>query len=160
MQVTAIVYGNPQWQREDGGCLRIWAPPGSQIADTAAETSAREASSEPKAEPEPFTAAIAPLSEASKLGGGGRETDTGAGVAGCAAPTGGRRGATADTCSSGARESSCQSGASFQCRFVGGEAVVDVEPLGGRLVLLLSGAVDHAVLPAKQQRVALTAWCQ
>lgn len=32
LQVTAIVYGNPDWKAEHGGQLRIWAPPGSQIA--------------------------------------------------------------------------------------------------------------------------------
>ena len=43
---------------------------------------------------------------------------------------------------------------------IGTEAVVDVAPLAGRLVLFLSGAVEHAVLPNFSQRVALTAWCQ
>lgn len=33
-----------------------------------------------------------------------------------------------------------------------------VDPLLGRLVIFLSGVVDHAVLPANQQRFALTAW--
>ncbi|CAL8460864.1 g395 [Coccomyxa elongata] len=43
---------------------------------------------------------------------------------------------------------------------VGTEPVVDVAPVGGRLVLFLSGAVEHAVLPNLAQRIALTAWCQ
>lgn len=33
-----------------------------------------------------------------------------------------------------------------------------IPPLLGRLVLFLSGAVDHAVLPANKERFALTAW--
>lgn len=37
---------------------------------------------------------------------------------------------------------------------------MDVAPLAGRLVLFLSGAVEHAVLPNFAQRVALTSWCQ
>ena len=37
---------------------------------------------------------------------------------------------------------------------------MDVAPVAGRLVLFLSGAVEHAVLPNFSQRVALTAWCQ
>ena len=41
---------------------------------------------------------------------------------------------------------------------VGAEPVVDVAPLAGRLVMFLSGAVEHAVLPTLAQRVALTAW--
>ena len=35
---------------------------------------------------------------------------------------------------------------------------IDIEPLGGRLVLFLSGALDHAVQPSQAVRVALTAW--
>lgn len=54
------------------------------------------------------------------------------------------------------------------CRFlkgvhqhqVNGERVLDVSPLSGRLVVFLSGAIDHAVLPSHEPRVALTAWCQ
>ena len=43
----------------------------------------------------------------------------------------------------------------------GVEAVVDVAPLAGRLVLFLSGAVEHAVLPTMgAERVAITAWMQ
>lgn len=41
-----------------------------------------------------------------------------------------------------------------------GEQVVDIDPLPGRLVVFLSGAIDHAVLPSHQARVALTAWCR
>ncbi len=43
---------------------------------------------------------------------------------------------------------------------VGAEPVVDVAPMGGRLVVFLSGAVEHAVLSNSSQRIALTAWCQ
>lgn len=43
---------------------------------------------------------------------------------------------------------------------VDGEMVVDIAPISGRLVLMLSGAVDHAVLPSHAERVAFTAWCQ
>ena len=43
---------------------------------------------------------------------------------------------------------------------VGGEMVLDVAPLGGRCVLFLSGAVDHAVLPTHFERIAVTSWFQ
>ena len=43
---------------------------------------------------------------------------------------------------------------------VGLEPVVDVAPIAGRLVLILSGAVEHAVLPNFAERVAVTAWYQ
>ena len=36
--------------------------------------------------------------------------------------------------------------------------IVDVAPLPGRLVVFLSGAIDHAVLPAVSSRIALTCW--
>ncbi|RKO86984.1 hypothetical protein BDK51DRAFT_39736 [Blyttiomyces helicus] len=35
---------------------------------------------------------------------------------------------------------------------------VDIEPRGGRLLLFLSGVIDHEVMPAKTDRVAVTAW--
>ena len=37
-------------------------------------------------------------------------------------------------------------------------APFDVAPLGGRLVIFDSGAVEHAVLAASADRVALTVW--
>ena len=37
-------------------------------------------------------------------------------------------------------------------------AHVDVAPTGGTLVLFLSGAVDHEVLPCTVPRVAVSAW--
>ncbi|DBB06133.1 TPA: hypothetical protein ACH3X3_009687 [Trebouxia sp. C0006] len=43
---------------------------------------------------------------------------------------------------------------------VNGESVLDIAPVSGRLVVFLSGAIDHAVLPSHNPRVALTAWCQ
>lgn len=43
---------------------------------------------------------------------------------------------------------------------VGPEPILDLAPLGGRAVIFLSGAVEHAVLPTSSFRVALTAWCQ
>ncbi|KAK9867188.1 hypothetical protein WJX84_004710 [Apatococcus fuscideae] len=38
------------------------------------------------------------------------------------------------------------------------QTVLDIAPLAGRLVLFLSGAVDHAVLPSFAERTAMTAW--
>ena len=34
----------------------------------------------------------------------------------------------------------------------------DICPLGGKLVLFLSGVIDHEVLPSYRDRVAITAW--
>ena len=130
-RLTAIVYANAGWLPENGGCLRVWAPPGSQIASGC---------------------------EASKPGGRGDEGCAAAGGGGAAGPL---QGAPDDACSSGASGSGSQAKLPGQCRVVDGEAAVDIEPLAGRLVLMLSGAVDHAVLPVSQPlRVALTAWLQ
>jgi hypothetical protein len=43
---------------------------------------------------------------------------------------------------------------------VDGEMVLEVAPVAGRLVLMLSGVVDHVVQPCFADRVAVTAWCQ
>ncbi|TPX33750.1 hypothetical protein SmJEL517_g03472 [Synchytrium microbalum] len=40
----------------------------------------------------------------------------------------------------------------------GGGEYVDVAPVGGRVVVFMSGAVDHEVLNSKVTRVALTCW--
>ena len=87
------------------------------------------------------------------------EASAAAGPPGSGAQAEGRGAATLE-CGSPLQQGSQLRAASLQCRMIDGEAVLDVAPLAGRLVLMLSGAVDHAVLPSQQQRVALTAWCQ
>jgi len=39
-----------------------------------------------------------------------------------------------------------------------GGDTLEIEPLPGRMVIFLSGAVDHEVLPAFAPRVAITSW--
>eukprot|EP00899_Mesostigma_viride_P026454 jgi/Mesvir1/6994/Mv09133-RA.1 len=41
-----------------------------------------------------------------------------------------------------------------------GHGSEDVAPLAGRLVVFLSGAIEHEVMLTSRERVALTAWCQ
>jgi hypothetical protein len=41
-----------------------------------------------------------------------------------------------------------------------GAMVLDIAPLAGRIILLLSGAVDHAVAPCTMDLVNITAWFQ
>ncbi len=43
---------------------------------------------------------------------------------------------------------------------VEGQMVLEAAPLAGRLVLFLSGAVDHAVMPCHAEMVTVSAWCQ
>ena len=40
----------------------------------------------------------------------------------------------------------------------GSERVEDVLPLGGRLVVFLSGDIPHEVLPTKKERISITGW--
>ncbi|WP_111670107.1 2OG-Fe(II) oxygenase [Algoriphagus litoralis] len=40
----------------------------------------------------------------------------------------------------------------------GTERIEDVLPLGGRLVVFLSGEIPHEVLPTKKERISITGW--
>ena len=40
----------------------------------------------------------------------------------------------------------------------GTERIEDVYPLGGRLVVFLSGEIPHEVLPTKKERISITGW--
>jgi SM-20-related protein len=40
----------------------------------------------------------------------------------------------------------------------GPERIEDVLPLGGRLVVFLSGEIPHEVLPTKKERISITGW--
>lgn len=40
----------------------------------------------------------------------------------------------------------------------GSELIEDVLPLGGRLVVFLSGEIPHEVLPTKKERISITGW--
>jgi SM-20-related protein len=40
----------------------------------------------------------------------------------------------------------------------GSERFEDVLPIGGRLVVFLSGEIPHEVLPTKKERISITGW--
>jgi len=40
----------------------------------------------------------------------------------------------------------------------GSEIIKDVLPVGGRLVVFLSGEIPHEVLPTKKERISITGW--
>ena len=40
----------------------------------------------------------------------------------------------------------------------GSEMIEDVLPIGGRLVVFLSGEIPHEVLPTKKERISITGW--
>ena len=54
----------------------------------------------------------------------------------------------------------CRPQSGIHLQEVNGESVLDIAPVSGRLIVFLSGVIDHAVLPSHNPRVALTAWCQ
>lgn len=43
-------------------------------------------------------------------------------------------------------------------RIYPGEAALDIAPVGGRLVVFMSGELPHEVLPATRERLSLTGW--
>ncbi|PTQ67229.1 2OG-Fe(II) oxygenase [Pseudomonas sp. GV071] len=43
-------------------------------------------------------------------------------------------------------------------RIYPGETALDVAPMGGRLVIFMSGEMPHEVLPATRERLSLTGW--
>ena len=173
-QVSAILYANPDWRPADGGQLRIWAPLGSAAAarnraaaggttdgtttTTLASLSANGAASRLP----PATGNYAALLDHAL--GAGSPVAGPSSASGSAARDGdavSRNGSAAGA--PGRTEPAQSRGAAsgeVHWSMVDGEMVTDVEPAAGRLVLMLSGAVDHAVLPSYASRVALTAWCQ
>ena len=164
VQVSAIVYANPDWRQVDGGQLRIWAPLGSVAAarhssndsnDGATFTSPSAFAHINGAVPDIHAANYAALLEcALGDGGAGNPFDDGTPHRGSR----GMNGVDADT--NAHLEGGAGASDDVQWTVVDGELVTDIEPIAGRLVLMLSGAVDHAVLPSFASRVALTAWCQ
>ncbi len=173
MQVSAILYANPDWQPADGGQLRIWAPLGSAAAasnsaaaivtttngtTTLASLAASGGGSRLPSASGNFAALLdhalgagSPVvGPSSGAGSGAREGDLASGDVSA-------RGYSGDAEPMQGRETSSSE---VHWTMVDGEMVTDVEPTAGKLVLMLSGAVDHAVLPSYASRVALTAWCQ
>ncbi len=172
MQVSAILYANPDWQPADGGQLRIWAPLGSTAAarNSAAAnattngttTLASLAANGAGSRLSPATGNYAALLDHA-LGAGSPMVGPSSGAASTAQGSDSVPGdSTAGGCPGHAEPSQGRGTGSneVQWTMLDGEMVTDVEPTAGKLVLMLSGAVDHAVLPSYASRVALTAWCQ
>ncbi|EAZ79575.1 2OG-Fe(II) oxygenase [Algoriphagus machipongonensis] len=40
----------------------------------------------------------------------------------------------------------------------GSEEILDISPIGGRLVVFLSGEIPHEVLPTNKERISITGW--
>ena len=172
VQISAIVYANPDWRPADGGQLRIWAPLGCAAAGRNAAANGSTNGT---------TTTLASLSADGAAPHFGPSTGNYAALLERALGASGARAGASSEAGSAARGGDVQNGDSsprgcpghagpLQGReavsgevhwtMVDGEMVTDVEPTAGRLVLMLSGAVDHAVLPSYASRVALTAWCQ
>ncbi len=157
------MYANPDWRPADGGQLRVWAPLGSAAARHSSTDSSDGATlASPSALPHSDGAAPHPhagnyaalLERALGAGGAGSPDENGT-------PQGGSSGLNGvDAETNGHLDGGAGATDDVQWAVVDGELVTDVEPMAGRLVLMLSGAVDHAVLPSFASRVALTAWCQ
>ncbi|KAA6421588.1 MAG: 2OG-Fe(II) Oxygenase, partial [Trebouxia sp. A1-2] len=158
-RVTAILYANPDWRPADGGHLRIWLPPGA---------SSPSLSPLPGRTDEPQQSALdlpggQHLSAATASG----SPHTNGKVASqqhapqCQEVQHSAHSNYSDAVPGHLLTEPCdRRSPSIHIQEVNGERVLDIAPVSGRLVVFLSGAIDHAVLPSHNPRVALTAWCQ
>eukprot|EP01024_Parvocaulis_polyphysoides_P045622 TRINITY_DN4273_c0_g1_i4.p1 TRINITY_DN4273_c0_g1~~TRINITY_DN4273_c0_g1_i4.p1 ORF type:complete len:415 (+),score=69.42 TRINITY_DN4273_c0_g1_i4:76-1320(+) len=172
-RVTAIVYMNPHWRQEDGGFLRIWPPKlrnipsrlmsSAQIVHLIHHRNHGGAQSE---------AAFSDHSDAcslrSEMGGAplafGPGSTTSSIVAEASTVAGGEFN-DASSIDDGSVENGVGRGGvmnnpGLEWSEVEGERVLDIAPVAGRLVLFMSGAVDHAVQNCSNDRIAVTAWFQ
>lgn len=153
LQVTAILYANPDWEPCHGGQLRIWLPPLHHAEHIRHTCLARHDDC-----------------EAQQLCSAGCQSVT----LGMHASSGDQHAVevmqqlSAD-CDAQKVQLRCAIGSSLHHELpqnglhysiVKEEPVVDLDPVSGRVVVFLSGAIDHAVLPSHRPRVALTAWCR
>ncbi|KAL3146189.1 Egl nine 1 [Trebouxia sp. C0010 RCD-2024] len=172
-RVTAILYANPDWAPGHGGELRLWLPPGA--SDRRYMDAASMDDCAAPNEHEDGSASVPPLDHAGQASSRSASTP-GSHDLGCHSCGDKTSSAKQLDEISNLRSLKLQDGQTsgladvthhltrtqkgVHQRQVNGELVVDVAPVSGRLVVFLSGAVDHAVLPSHQPRVALTAWCQ
>ena len=165
-KVSAIVYANPDWRPAHGGQLRIWAPLGSAAAarhagdDTSHGATLAPGPATPPAYgavPGPHAGNYAALLERAL---GGASVRAGTDYANGTTRGGSSSVQELDADSNGHLPEEAAAPDDVQWTVLDGELVADIDPLAGRLVLMMSGAVDHAVLPSFASRVALTAWCQ
>eukprot|EP01026_Neomeris_dumetosa_P054287 TRINITY_DN48809_c0_g1_i1.p1 TRINITY_DN48809_c0_g1~~TRINITY_DN48809_c0_g1_i1.p1 ORF type:complete len:450 (+),score=62.99 TRINITY_DN48809_c0_g1_i1:123-1352(+) len=174
-RVTAIVYMNSHWRPEDGGHLRIWPPKRRNIpsrlmssaqivhlihnrnhggAQSEAAFSDHSDACSLRSEmgaaivfgPGSTTSSI--IAEASTIAGG--EFNDASSMDEGSVENGGRM----------ANGRSEHERPGLEWSEVDGERVLDIAPVAGRLVLFMSGAVDHAVQACNNERVAVTAWFQ
>eukprot|EP01025_Chloroclados_australasicus_P042866 TRINITY_DN45592_c0_g2_i1.p1 TRINITY_DN45592_c0_g2~~TRINITY_DN45592_c0_g2_i1.p1 ORF type:complete len:422 (-),score=46.19 TRINITY_DN45592_c0_g2_i1:435-1700(-) len=175
-RVTAVVYMNPGWRQEDGGCLRIW-PPRRRNTPSRLMSSAQVVHFINQRSHALIQSDIAccDCSDVSSLRseinglpvvlGAGSTTSS---VVAEASTVAGGEFNDASSVDDGSVENGGRilNGRCDNERYgidwsdVDGERVLDIAPLAGRLVLFMSGAVDHAVQPCSSDRVAITAWFQ
>ena len=171
-RVTVVLYANPGWEPESGGKLRLWPPvgPGEEeeeeegeeqglapLAPSARRPPAVGGPSSVVAEPTEAAASDAATEAPTSVagwGGGGGGTPRGGGP-----PSNARPVATPpDVRPASPRPPSVTIVSPGRGTEMGPEAAVDVAPLAGRAVLFMSGVVEHAVLAAGADRVAITGW--
>uniref|UniRef100_A0A061R380 p-loop containing nucleoside triphosphate hydrolase protein n=1 Tax=Tetraselmis sp. GSL018 TaxID=582737 RepID=A0A061R380_9CHLO len=158
-RVTAIVYTSPCWRTVHGGALRLWLPAGAAVPRARAQPS--QGSQEPSQGSRAFQNGARPRPD-----GAPRENGLSNGHRGLAngmahSPGGQSPDSSRSSLEHGrAALDACCSLPHVSLREAGEEYVVEIAPTAGRLVVFLSGCVDHEVTPSFTERVALTAWCQ
>ncbi len=164
-RVTVVLYANPGWAPADGGKLRLWPPvgPGEEEDEEAAPLQAATAN-RPPAAAGPSSVVAEPTEAASDAATEPATSVAGWGQGGATTPRGVRPAATLldasqlPPASPQLPPTTDSGGGTERTAEMGPEAAVDVAPLAGRVVLFMSGVVEHAVLPAAAKRVAVTGW--
>lgn len=151
-RVTAMVCCNADWEREGGGAIRIWPP--RRAPPAAVSVSGRMSRRSPAGSDAgtSYSEASDSYSLRSHWFGG---STTSSMVAEVPPPE-------HDNCSveTGSVAESLETVERVGLEWLesDGEMVLDVAPVAGRLVLVLSGAVEHAHQPTLQDVALLTAW--
>lgn len=148
-RVTAVVFCNSDWDRDQGGILRLWPPvrvPGAMQASAVRTRST--ASSD----------CGTTLSEPSDCGSLGSHL-LGSISSSMMAVASAHEHDVASLDGLSVAESEVEK-YGLEWLEVGGTMVLDIAPHGGRMVLMLSGAVEHGIQTSATSLVSLTAWCR
>ncbi|KAF8073219.1 Abcb9 [Scenedesmus sp. PABB004] len=140
-RVSIFVFVNHDWDREHGGGLRLWPPqrPVGPPSATAASATARRSPTS--------SDAGTTFSEISDCGSSLRVPVLGSTTSSVVAEASAADHDTYSLDGLSVAESEVERQGFEWVECEGGEMALDIAPLAGRVVVLLSGAVEHALLP-------------
>ncbi len=152
-RVTAVVFCNADWEREHGGVFRLWPPQKLQHGASSVGQPPQQRRS--PAGSEAGTSEYSGYSLRSAMLAGHFST-TSSIIAEASLHE--HDACSVDNVSLAESEQVERLGLDWV--EVEGQMVLEAAPLAGRLVLFLSGAVEHAVMPCHGEMVTVSAWCQ